>query len=334
MRKLTTLAAALVMTVALSSIASAATPVPPQSRAVQMQSGSVRFIVQSVEGAPTPDERTAFLDQVLAEWGWPGTNTMLLLHFPEANNDIRFAMGPGFRQNGLTVDEMLKLVRGKYLPAAHSGDIEGALKGLMQAISQRMGSTDTEVTVVPATEAPATDAPATDAPATDAPAKDTATTDAPTTNNDAPLSEAVIKTGVNKTWALLRQGDAKALAATASDKMTGELGVVIAPLAKDLANPPIAGEALEQTLAAMLDGAQPEVVAYRSIESQILLMVKGLNPVEVTPEGGSPVKLTDLVQFAIDRAEDGSWKLLYIATDNGNFAETIKSADWVAPEAP
>lgn len=298
MRKLTTLAAALVMTVALSSIASAATPVPPQSGAVQMQSGSVRFIVQSVQGAPTPDERTAFLDQVLAEWGWPGPNTMLLLHFPEANDDIRFAMGPGFRQNGLTVDEMLKLVRGQYLPAAHAGDIEGALNGLMQTISQRMGSTDTTVTVIPAA-----------------------------------LSDATIKNGVNKTWALLRNGDAKALAATASAKMTGEPGVVIAPLAKDLANPPIAGEALEKALAAMLEGAKPEVVAYRSIESQLLLMVKGLNPAEVTPEGGSPVKLTDLVQFAVDRAEDGSWKLLYIATDNGTFAETIEGADWVAPEA-
>jgi hypothetical protein len=287
MRKLSLITASLLVTTTLSGIANAAPPVPPQSQAVQLESGPVHFTVLTVKGAGAED-RTAFLDQILQAWGWPAKGTILLVLFPDANHDIRFAMGPGFRQNGLTVDEMLTIIRTQYLPMAHKGDPDGALAALMQTVSQRMGAT---------------------------------------------AADPRLANAVTKSWTLLLQNDVKALAAMASDKMTGEPGVVIAPMDLELANPAIAGAALTEALGAMLKGSKPEVVAYRGMESQILLMVKGLNPVEITPTGGRPVRITDLVQIAFDRSADGSLKLLYVATDNGTFAEQIKNADWVVPES-
>lgn len=257
----------------LSGFATAATPVPPQSQAVQMQSGSVHFNVLTVKGAV--EDRTAYLDQILADWGWPGPNTMLLVLFPDANSDIRFAMGPGFRQNGLDTDEMLGLIRTHYLSVTHP-DRPNALLNLMESVSKWMGADKSEVVVLPGAGEASQDV-------------------------TTPPSDAAVKVGVAKAWTRLRQNDADTLTATASAKMTGEYGVVIAPMAKELANPPIARQELAKALDAMLAGAQPEVVAYRSVESQLLLMVKGLNPVEITPEGGRPVQITDLVQ------ENGNW---------------------------
>lgn len=316
MRKLPVLVTSLVLSMSLSGIATAATPVPPQSQAVQMQSGSVHFNVLTIKGAV--EDRTAYLDQVLADWGWPGPNTMLLVLFPDANNDIRFAMGPGFRQNGLGADEMLGLIRAHYLSVTHQ-DRPDALQNLMQSVSKWIGADKSEVILLPGTYDAST------GDVTVLPGAGEASQDV-----TKPASEVAVKVGVTKAWTRLRQNDAATLAAMASAKMTGEPGVVIAPMAKELANPPIAGKELAKALDAMLAGAEPEVVAYRSIESQLLLMVKGLNPVEITPEGGNPVQLTDLVQIALDRTEDGSWELLYIATDNSTFAETIK--DWTVPD--
>ncbi|HYG56610.1 MAG TPA: hypothetical protein VD902_00885 [Symbiobacteriaceae bacterium] len=86
------------------------------------------------------EDRTAYLDRVAQTWAQPAENTLLLVIFTAANNDIRFFMGHGFRQQGVTVDEMLGLVRTLYLPVASKGDAAGALAGLIRAVNTRMGA--------------------------------------------------------------------------------------------------------------------------------------------------------------------------------------------------
>lgn len=289
MRKLSLLAAALLTLTAFTTPALAATPVPPQSAAAQVAVGALNFTVLTITGAQNED-RTALLVQILAQWGWPGPGEVLLIRFPDANHDIRFALGPGFSQKGLTVDAMLQLIRSQYLPTAKQGDPEGALQSLMESISRQY---------------------------------------------DPTVPVPSLLNGLTKAWTLLLNHDSKSLALMASDKLTGEPGVVIAPMAKELANPAINGTELITALDRMLAASKPEIIAYRSVESQLLLMLRGLNRVEITPEGGTTVHVTGLVQIALDRSEDGSYKLLYIATDNGTFADVITGPEWQeAPAAP
>lgn len=85
-----------------------------------------------------PADRTAYLDEVLAKWGWPAANEMLLVVFPKANYDIRFALGANFRLNHVSVEEMLGLVRSEYFTRSQHGDVYGGLAGLVRAVNRRL----------------------------------------------------------------------------------------------------------------------------------------------------------------------------------------------------
>jgi len=85
-----------------------------------------------------PADRTAYLDQVLTEWGWPTANEMLIVLFPQANYDLRFALGSAFKLNYISVDEVLALARAEYFPRKQKGDAAGGLASLVRAINRRM----------------------------------------------------------------------------------------------------------------------------------------------------------------------------------------------------
>lgn len=101
--------------------------------------GPVKYkilVVDTIEG----EDRTAYLDRVAAEWGQPGADTLLLVIYGDGNYDIRFYMGGIFVKQGVSVDEMLGLVRTKYLPKARNGNASGGLADLVEAVNQRLGS--------------------------------------------------------------------------------------------------------------------------------------------------------------------------------------------------
>lgn len=152
----------LLLTLAVTALAGGAAaaplPVPPRAEAgLQDTTGKglpgaaaalqealqaaapVRYRVLVIDATDGMD-RTAYLDRVLAEWGWPAADTLLLVVFRQANYDIRFAMGANFRQAGVTVDEMVQYVRTVYQPAVYKGDPAYALAALVGAVNQRMGA--------------------------------------------------------------------------------------------------------------------------------------------------------------------------------------------------
>ncbi|MFZ5824867.1 MAG: hypothetical protein ACOY94_11105 [Bacillota bacterium] len=143
------------VTLALGSIAWAAVPNRSQApvqlesatgltgseaelQAALRENSSVTYKILVVDEDPT--DRTAYLDQVLDEWGWPAANELLLVIFPKANYDIRFAMGANFRQSDLTVGEMLHLVRTQYLGRSQQGDAAGGLAALIRTVNLEMSS--------------------------------------------------------------------------------------------------------------------------------------------------------------------------------------------------
>lgn len=100
--------------------------------------GSVKYkvlVIDSTDG----EDKTAYLDRVAAEWKQPAADTLLLVIFTRDNYDIRFYMGASFRANGVSVDEMLSLVRSRYFAGVRKGDVAGGLVSLMAAVDERMG---------------------------------------------------------------------------------------------------------------------------------------------------------------------------------------------------
>lgn len=97
----------------------------------------VEYEILVVQGMAEAD-RTAHLDRLLAEQGWPEPQTLLLVVYPEANHDIRFAMGAGFRRARVTVEEMLDYLHRYYFPAVRQGDPSGGLASLIRAVNRRM----------------------------------------------------------------------------------------------------------------------------------------------------------------------------------------------------
>lgn len=86
--------------------------------------------------------RTEYLDRVLDLQGWPQADELLLIIFPGANHDIRFAMGANFRKEGVSVGEMVALLHERYFPHVHKGDPAAGLASLIRAVNQRMSPTD------------------------------------------------------------------------------------------------------------------------------------------------------------------------------------------------
>lgn len=91
----------------------------------------------AVAEAPKGADKTAYLDQMLAaQKGYPGKNEILLLIFPQDNNDIRFAMGAFLFEKKVSVESMLQMVRSHYFPKARVGDPAGGLADLVRAVNQ------------------------------------------------------------------------------------------------------------------------------------------------------------------------------------------------------
>jgi hypothetical protein len=146
----------LTATVGLSSLAVAAAVPEKSLTPVQMETaatlpGKPADLTDALKGPSpvgykllvvdeNPADRTAYLDEVLADWEWPAAHEMLIVIFPKANYDLRFALGANFQESGVTVDEMLKLVRTEYFARSQKGDVYGGLAALAQSINKRMDS--------------------------------------------------------------------------------------------------------------------------------------------------------------------------------------------------
>ncbi|HLN62935.1 MAG TPA: hypothetical protein VK464_15440 [Symbiobacteriaceae bacterium] len=170
MRTLKIAVVAVAATAVLAGVTYAATrPVPEQQPAVALQNpnglalpgdmkaldlalqaqGPVKYkvlVIDSTDG----EDKTAYLDRVAAEWQNPAADTLLLIIFTQDHYDIRFYMGANFRAKGVTVDEMLGMVRSQYFAGVRKGDVAGGLTSLIGAVNQRMsGGSAPAATVVP-----------------------------------------------------------------------------------------------------------------------------------------------------------------------------------------
>lgn len=90
-----------------------------------------------VANAPREVDKTAYLDQILEERGYPGRNEVLLVIFPEDNYNIRFAMGALLFDQKISLQQMLDMVQNQYLTRARQGDPAGGLAALVDAINAK-----------------------------------------------------------------------------------------------------------------------------------------------------------------------------------------------------
>lgn len=85
-----------------------------------------------------PEDREAYLDRIVAQWGWPEHDQLYVVIYADANYDVRFAMGADFQANGVSVEEMVDLVHTVYLPEVRKGDSGQALAAFVRAVNKRM----------------------------------------------------------------------------------------------------------------------------------------------------------------------------------------------------
>ncbi len=91
-----------------------------------------------IADAPREMDKTAYLDQMLAEQGYPGKNEILLVIFPADNYNIRFAMGALVFDRKISLQQMLEMVQNQYLARSRRGDPAGGLADLIDAINQKV----------------------------------------------------------------------------------------------------------------------------------------------------------------------------------------------------
>ncbi|MBY6278322.1 hypothetical protein, partial [Symbiobacterium thermophilum] len=104
--------------------------------ALRVQS-PITYTIVLAHDAPREMDKTAYLDQMLAEQGYPGKNEILLVLFPADNYNIRFAMGSLVFDRRITLQQMLELVQSQYLTRSRQGDPAGGLAALINAINER-----------------------------------------------------------------------------------------------------------------------------------------------------------------------------------------------------
>lgn len=97
----------------------------------------ITYTIVIAHDAPREMDKTAYLDQMLAEKGYPGKNEILLVLFPADNYNIRFAMGALVFDRKITLPQMLELVQTQYLTRSRQGDPAGGLAALINAINQQ-----------------------------------------------------------------------------------------------------------------------------------------------------------------------------------------------------
>lgn len=108
-----------------------------EAKAALAEPSAVRYKVLIVSDS-LPEDRTAYLDRVLAQWGWPEADQLLLVLFTKGNYDLRFAMGTDFGQMGVKVDEMVGYIHDLYVPELRKGDPGRALAAFIRTVNQRM----------------------------------------------------------------------------------------------------------------------------------------------------------------------------------------------------
>lgn len=101
------------------------------------ESTPIRYRIAAAT-APRGADKTAYLEEMLGEKGYPGKNEVLLLVFPQDHYDIRFAMGALLFEKKLSVQSMLDLVRSHYFPKARAGDPAGGLADLIRAVNSQV----------------------------------------------------------------------------------------------------------------------------------------------------------------------------------------------------
>jgi len=146
----TGLLAVLAVSILTGVSCAAMSPIPEKQPVVMQPVGRIPGDVQAMEAirqgeAPFQikilvadsadgEDRTEYLDRVATARGGPAADTLLLLLFKEHNWDTRFSMG-------LTLEEMLGLVRQHYLPGARAGEPASGLADYLKAVIERMGGT-------------------------------------------------------------------------------------------------------------------------------------------------------------------------------------------------
>lgn len=91
-----------------------------------------------IADAPREMDKTAYLDQMLAEQGYPGKNEILLVIFPADNYNTRFAMGALVFDRKISLQQMLEMVQNQYLARSRRGDPAGGLADLINAINEKV----------------------------------------------------------------------------------------------------------------------------------------------------------------------------------------------------
>ena len=97
----------------------------------------ITYTIIIARDAPREMDKTDYLDQMLAEQGYPGKNEILLVLFPADNYNIRFAMGALVFDRKISLQQMLEMVQNQYLPRSRQGDPAGGLAALINAINER-----------------------------------------------------------------------------------------------------------------------------------------------------------------------------------------------------
>jgi hypothetical protein len=114
--------------------------IPGDTAQLQSTTSQLRHFeaVLTVVDHPVSGDKTEYLDQLLKQRAQPRSNQLVLVLFAKDGWDIRFALGGEFSQRGVTVAEVLDLVRSQYFVGVRNGDPAAGAAAFLQALDQKM----------------------------------------------------------------------------------------------------------------------------------------------------------------------------------------------------
>lgn len=271
------------------------------------ESSPIRYrilVVDSTEG----EDPTAYLERVAAQWGEPKADSLLLVLFATDNWNLRFFMGSKLSTAGLTVDEMLTLVRTHYFPLSRKGDPAGGLTALVRAVNGRMAGR-------PAANPPVDPVPA------------------PVKPDPVPPLKLVWdepRQAMQSFLYRLETGDTKVIRS-----MVPEAGLVTMPYRRVGApETELTGNPLVSVVERLFRQSAPRLEGYQINEKRIDLVVGGLNRVTLSGGMGKELPVTGLVKLSLREEAPGAWKLWLVAVDDqGLLQEELKSGAYQRPFA-
>lgn len=253
------------------------------------ESAPIRYrilVVNETEG----EDPSAYLERVAAQWGEPKADSLLLVLFANDNWNLRFYMGSKLSAAGVTVDEMLALVRDHYFPRSRKGDPSGGLTDLVRAVNARMAGE-------PVVARP---------PAPPAPGKTPAPSVPP-----VKLAWEQPRQAMHSFLYLIEQGDARAIR-----DLVAETGLVTTPYRRVGApETGLTGNPLSSAVDALFRRATPRLEGYQITEKRIDLVVGGLNQVILSGVAGQELPVNGLVKLTLREEAAGVWKLWLLAAD-------------------